>query len=154
MHRIILLLAAAVAPSLCLAGGEQSPIRPNPHLTPGVTLDVPIARLCKPGYATSVRHVSEATKRAVYREYGIAHPKREEYEIDHLVSLELGGSNDAKNLWPESYLTQPWNAHRKDALEDRLHALTCRGQITLAAAQAAIRTDWVSAYRKYVGTAP
>ncbi len=23
------------------------------------------------------------------------------HEVDHLVSLELGGSNDIRNLWPE-----------------------------------------------------
>lgn len=42
--------------------------------------------------------------------------------FDHLDSLDLGGSNDPKNLWSESYYTEQFNAHVKDKLEDRLAA--------------------------------
>jgi hypothetical protein len=103
-----------------------------------------------PAYAKSVRHVSGKVKAQVYREYGIAHHAAGEYEVDHLISLELGGSNDIKNLWPESYRTEPWNAHVKDKLEDRLHALVCAGRLSLPEAQKAIATDWIAAYRRYV----
>jgi hypothetical protein len=61
-----------------------------------------------------------------------------------------GGSNDIRNLWPESYRTEPWNAHVKDKLEDRLHELVCAGQIRLSEAQRAIATDWIAAYRRFV----
>jgi hypothetical protein len=44
-------------------------------------------------------------------------------------------------LWPESYWTEPWNAHLKDKLEDRLHELVCSGQIPLEQAQKEIATD-------------
>jgi hypothetical protein len=87
---------------------------------------------------------------AVYREYGIVHHASGEYEIDHLISLELDGSNDIKNLWPESYRTEPWNAHVKDKLEDRLHELVCAGRLTLPEGQKAIATDWITAYRRFV----
>jgi hypothetical protein len=40
--------------------------------------------------------------------------------VDHLIPLELGGSNDIANLWPQSYVTV-WNAHMKDRLENRLN---------------------------------
>jgi hypothetical protein len=43
-------------------------------------------------------HVSGHVKAQVHREYGIASHQSGEYEIDHLISLELGGSNDIKNL--------------------------------------------------------
>ena len=35
-------------------------------------------------------------------------------EIDHLISRELGGADDVKDLWPEAYGTTPWNAYLKD----------------------------------------
>jgi hypothetical protein len=38
-------------------------------------------------------------------------------EMDHLIPLSLGGSNRQKNLWPQSEITEPWNAHVKDKLE-------------------------------------
>ena len=65
------------------------------------------------------RSVNEATKQKVYAEYRIRTHRPGEYEVDHLISLGPGGSNDIKNLWPESYVTRPWNAHVKDQLETR-----------------------------------
>lgn len=124
---------------------------PDRALTPGATVRVSVAVLCKTGYPATVRNVPASEKRAVYAAYGIAHPKRGQYEVDHLISLELGGSNDASNLWPQSYLTKPWNAHVKDKLENRLHALVCAGQLPLTEAQRAIATDWVAEYRKVFG---
>lgn len=71
------------------------------------------------------------------------------YEEDHLISLQLGGSpTDPKNLWPEPYAGN--NAHRKDVIETKLKTLICSGKITLADAQKAISTNWVTAYNKYV----
>lgn len=114
-------------------------------------MNVTAADVCHPGYARSVRHVSGKVKYRVYAEYGITDRRPGEYEIDHLISLELGGSNDIQNLWPQSFDTQPWNAHVKDRLEDRLHAMVCRGEIGLKEAQRTIATDWIAAYKKYVG---
>lgn len=65
------------------------------------------------------------------------------------ISLELGGSNDITNLWPEPY-DWPWNAHMKHALENKLHQMVCAGQITMQEAQQTA-TDWISAYQRYVG---
>jgi hypothetical protein len=104
-----------------------------------------------PGYAKSVRHVSGKVKAQVYAEYGIVSHRSGEYEVDHLISLELGGSNDIKNLWPESYQSEPWNAHVKDKLEDRLHSLVCAGRMSLEEAQRAIARDWIAAYLQWIG---
>ncbi len=54
---------------------------------------------------------------------------------------------------PESYRTV-WNAHVKDRLEDRLHALVVSGKLDLQTAQREIATDWIAAYKKYIGPSP
>ena len=72
--------------------------------------------------------------------------------MDHLISLELGGSNSIRNLWPESRRTQPWNAWVKDALENKLHRMVCTGQLDLKVAQHDIATNWIAAYKKYFHT--
>jgi hypothetical protein len=68
--------------------------------------------------------------------------------------LELGGSNSITNLWPESHRTSPWNAQVKDRLEDKLHKLACSGQVDIKTAQQAIASNWIEAYKKYVGPNP
>src|SRR5262249_31667040 len=70
-------------------------------------------------------------------------------EVDHLIPLELGGSNAIKNLWPEPADPTP-GFHQKDALENKLHALVCAGSLDLATAQQAIAANWYSAYVQYV----
>ncbi len=126
-------------------------ILPDRNLTPGDTLDVTKDDICVPGYTKKVRNVPKAVKDQVYASYGITHRTPGEYEVDHLISLELGGSNSIKNLWPESYKTTPWNAHVKDKLENRLHADVCSGKIELKTAQQQIATDWVAAYKRVFG---
>ena len=122
---------------------------PNPDLTPGVTLNVTKEDICTPGYSKSVRNVPQSEKRQVYEEYSIK-PNEPPCpcEVDHLISLELGGSNDIKNLWSESYAGK-WNAHMKDRLENWLHKQVCEGRMSLQEAQDAIRNDWIKAYKKY-----
>jgi hypothetical protein len=101
--------------------------------------------VCRPGYARSVRHVSSRTKNDVYAAYGMTrHFDGHDGELDHLVSLELGGSNSRANLFPEAAAPAP-GAHQKDRLENRLHDEVCSGQITLRAAERTIAGDWVAA---------
>jgi len=129
---------------------DYSAYLPNPSLTPGDALDVTTADICVSGYSSKVRDVPESVKNQAYNEYGIyAHAPRQ-YEVDHLISLELGGSNSIKNLWPQSY-TGDWNAHIKDKLENHLHSLVCDGSLDLKTAQTEIATNWISAYIKYFG---
>ena len=127
---------------------------PNAKLTPGDVLTTNVARICTSGYSKTVRDVPESLKNAVYREYGIQHHAPYSYEVDHLVSLELGGSNSIRNLWPESYTSEPLNAHVKDRLENKLHELVCNGDLDLATAQHAEAADWVQAYARYMGPLP
>ena len=131
----------------------DAPLLPDPKMTPGATLPV-TARRHLPSLATPRRSATFPldVKQQVYAEYGITSHKPGDYEVDHLISLELGGSNSIKNLWPQSYLTQPWNAHVKDALENELHDEVCSGRLDLATAQHDIATDWIAAYKKYFHT--
>lgn len=126
----------------------------NPSLTPGDVLTTDRNQICTPGYTKTVRNVPSSLKQEVYREYGIATHKPGDYEVDHLISLELGGSNSVRNLWPESYVSKPLNAHVKDDIENKLHEMICNAQIGVSQAQQAIAQDWTVAYTKYIGPLP
>jgi hypothetical protein len=108
--------------------------------------------ICAPGYSSRVRNVPESEKAAIYAEYGIprTHYGRD-YEIDHIVSLELGGSNDPANLYPEAASGPSPGYHTKDRLENTLHRLVCSGRMRLREVQQAIARDWVALYRKVYG---
>jgi hypothetical protein len=151
MRTTAFLLTLLLATASLLA---EPPIRPDPKLTPGDALEVTREDICTPGYSKKVRNVPKEVKRQVYAEYGITSHAPGEFEVDHLISLELGGSNSIRNLWPQSYRTQPWNAHVKDRVENKLHQMVCKGEIDLKTAQWEIAADWIAAYKKYVGPEP
>ena len=130
------------------------PFVPDSAKTPGVALDVTAADICVPGYTRKVRNVPSAVKRQVYALYGVRTHAPGEYEVDHLISLELGGSNSIRDLWPQSFRTHPWNAYVKDALENELHRRVCTGTMDLQMAQQVIAHDWISGYRRYVRPTP
>jgi hypothetical protein len=111
--------------------------------------------ICTAGFRTgSIRSVSQDRKFAVERAYEMAaRLYGSTIEIDHIIPLELGGSNATSNLFPESG-TATASYHVKDRLENRLHDMVCAGQIALRAAQTSIATDWRSLYRRIFGTAP
>ncbi len=119
---------------------------PARSVTPG-TGGLSVAAICpNVSAALEERRPSTAVKDEVYDEYGIAAGQRYRYRIDHLVPLELDGSNSIRNLWPQLIGA----SRAKDRLEDTLHSMVCAGKITLATAQNAIRTNWVRAYHRYV----
>jgi hypothetical protein len=99
-------------------------------------------------------------KKAVFGNYGlsgnddpscVADNSGRHCEIDHLISRELGGADDIKNLWPQPYGTSPWNAVLKDRVENRLHKEVCAKTISLSKARREIKTDWRVPYRQYFG---
>jgi hypothetical protein len=116
---------------------------PDSGCTPGFTLPVTAAQVCVSGYSKSVRNVTTKTKNAVFAEYGITSHPTGAYEVDHLISLELGGSNDIKNLFPEAASPTP-GFHEKDKVENYLHSQVCLGKISLKTAQHEIATNWLS----------
>lgn len=115
-------------------------LHPRADLTPGATFaDVTKEQVCVVGYSASVRAVSDETRDRVFAEYGLTGANRGDFEVDHLISLELGGSNDIKNLWPEPLHDQGGNgAVDKDSIENQLHDLVCSGEVSLSDAQTAI----------------
>jgi hypothetical protein len=147
---LILLLICSFALAVLAQG---SGMLPDNTKTPGATLAVTKKDTCVPGYTKTVRNVPISLKREVFAEYGIPWEKHTDYEVDHLISLVLGGSNAKINLWPQSYKTV-WNARVKDRLETKMGRMVCKNQITLKQAQEEISTDWVAAYKKYIGPSP
>ena len=115
---------------------------PNPTLTPGAVFTTDASTICAPGYASSVRDVSTATKEQVYAEHGVSYPQPlGAYEVDHFIPLEIGGSNDLKNLWLEAALPTP-GFHQKDQFENFEHEQVCDGTISVPEAQRRMASDW------------
>jgi hypothetical protein len=136
------------------SGPSSSATLPDSTLTPGDVFPVGAGDICVSGYSSHVRKVSTSTKNAVYAEYHVLSHTTGQYEVDHLIPLELGGSNDIKNLWPEPAEPRP-GFHEKDTLENKLHAMVCASSLDLGTAQHAIATNWWAAYVQYeLGSAP
>lgn len=116
--------------------------------TPGAVLTTDTSVICVPGYTQTVRNVTTATKKKVFREYGIPWSLHSNYEVDHLISLELGGSNDISNLWPESYEIKN-GSRTKDVFENYLHREMCAGRLSLPIAQREISGNWLVYYQQW-----
>jgi hypothetical protein len=128
----------------CVAHGGL----PDSACTPGAIFpNATMQQICTPGYASSVRNVPFSEAEQVYAEYGIYHHYAGQYEDDHLVPLELGGSNDIANLWPEAAAPTP-GFHQKDEVENYLHDQMCSGAISLKDAQTQIATNWLAVYNR------
>jgi len=125
---------------------------PRTNLTPGAVRPVLIDQICRDDSRNAPAMVPVSLQRKVFEEYGIRDAEPSAYEVDYLITPELGGSDDIQNLWPEPYSKTVWNAHVKDALEEHLHELVCSGQLDLQTAQQDISRDWIAAYKKYFHT--
>lgn len=135
-------------------------ILPDHNRTPGATNpDVTQATIsttiCQSGWTATIRPTSSLTTALKKKQLASGYAyngdtSTADYEEDHLISLELGGSPDAEaNLWPEPYATST-GARTKDKIETRLKTLICNGSVSLVEAQQDISTDWYAAYLKYV----
>ncbi|MES1254535.1 MAG: zf-HC2 domain-containing protein [Acidobacteriota bacterium] len=131
-----------------LVGSVESAALPIRSLTPGAARAVGLDELC--AARTPVRPpVPAVVRTAVLRDYRMEDVPSDEYELDYLITPELGGTPDRRNLWPERYGSRVWNAGVKDRLEELLPQLVCQGAIDLATAQQDIAKDWIAAYKKY-----
>jgi hypothetical protein len=142
---------AVFPPQTANSGCQYQGSEPDPSCTPGAVFNVTAAQVCVSGYSRSVRDVTEGERRSVYAEYGLSYPQPDgAYEVDHLVPLELGGSNDIANLWPQPAQPVP-GFHQKDGLENYLHDQVCAGAMALADVQTAIASDWLGAWNGMQG---
>jgi hypothetical protein len=118
-----------------------------------VTQDNIKQTICVSGYTSTVRPSSSITNKIKVERmqaYGFT-DSMGNYELDHLISLELGGSPDSvQNLWPESY-NIPCNARAKDKVENLLHSEICKGSISLEEAQHEIVNNWEEVYTAHYG---
>ncbi|MBI1355845.1 MAG: hypothetical protein GC160_16010 [Acidobacteria bacterium] len=131
------------------AGAVAARYAPDPRLTPGLATSASARELCASPVPDEALPVARPVAVGVFRAYGVADPEPRAYELDYLIPPELGGAGDARNLWPQPYGAEPWSAHAKDALEDRLRHLVCQGELPLAVAQRDLARDWTAAYRRY-----
>ncbi len=145
------LLAPRTKASGCRLGAN-----PDRACSPGAHYSKLTKRvICAPAFRTAdVRNVPQSEKFAVEREYGLeARLYGRSLEIDHIVSLELGGSNDISNLFPERANARP-GYRAKDKLENAVAVMVCSGAISLRAAQNGIAANWQRLYRRVFGAAP
>jgi hypothetical protein len=132
-------------------------VLPDPILTPGaIYSDVTLNDIKQHGFSATVRDVPESVKHQVLRAYGVdpATVKPHEFEIDHVVELACGGSNDPHNLWPQYFHLnvggRDMGAIEKDKVEKKALAGVRDGSLDLAATQKQLAADWTVLYRKLV----
>jgi len=128
---------------------------PDPACTPGAinpTLTADVLR--NPEFRTGcVRNnaTTEQQKNQTYGWYSIPHPSHntgasQTCELDHLISLELGGADTLDNIWPQCGPADAQLRARyfkeKDAVENYLAKQVKTGATDLGAAQQGIATDW------------
>ncbi|MGA2828977.1 MAG: hypothetical protein ABSF03_23015 [Streptosporangiaceae bacterium] len=149
--------AFMVVPALASSAGpartacHSSSGLPDGHCTPGATWSRVTqgnirSTICKSGWTATIRpseSYTEALKRTQLGLYGdYAGNKLGNYEEDHLIPLELGGSpTSARNLWPEAHPS----SYTKDGVESTLNHAVCDGRVKLAPAQRAIARNWETA---------
>ena len=142
----ILEVTASQINSSCHINGNL----PDPACTPGatdpnVTQDNIYQTICVKGYTSTVRPPVSYTNQLKIKQindYGFTDKNLSDYEEDHLISLELGGSpTDPKNLWPEP----GHSPNPKDKIENLCHEKVCSGQISLIDAQKQIAANWPAA---------
>jgi hypothetical protein len=123
---------------------------PDPACTPGAVYPgATTSVICHTGYSATVRNVPESVKETVYAAYGITSHQRGQYEMDHLVPLEGGGSNSVANLFPEAASPTP-GFHQKDQLENAMRADACNNG-GLRSLQREMARDWLKLYDRLVG---
>jgi hypothetical protein len=128
---------------------------PDPKCTPGAINPTITAEVLRdPAFRTAcVRQqvTAEHEKAQTYNWYSIPHPVNngrgsQSCELDHLVSLELGGADTLDNIWPQCGPPGMPLAQRyfkqKDIVENFLSWRVKRGEMDLTQAQKGIASNW------------
>jgi hypothetical protein len=162
-YAIAFLLAAALGLPLAPGGRGSDPsgqdggaprifLLPRADLTPGAVRPVTIAEVCDSNRRVPIRPIPASVHERVFRDYGADYRRAAEYELDHLITPELGGTQDPSNLWPQPFGATAWNAYVKDELEQLFLQRVCEGRMPFAAAQHEMATDWIAAYKRHFHT--
>jgi hypothetical protein len=128
---------------------------PDPNCSPGAINPTLTLKVLKTkGFTTKcVREqaTSKKQKEATYKWYGIPKPKNnsgktQTCELDHIISLQLGGADTLENLWPQCGPSGVALSKRhfklKDDVENYLARQIKAGNINLEDAQKGIAEDW------------
>lgn len=123
---------------------------PDPNCTPG-SIDTNVNQsniettVCALGYTSTIRPSQSYTypiKIQSITDYGYFDTNTADYELDHLIPLELSGSEkNINNLWAEPCFGN-FNCHMKDKVENYLNEQVCSNKMTLANAQESISKNW------------
>jgi hypothetical protein len=140
---------------------------PDPKCTPGavnptLTLDVLQNEKFR---TTCVRDVASSAqkKTATYLWYNYRHPANntgatQTCELDHLISLEIGGADTLDNIWPQCGPNKVVLRNRyfkqKDIVENYLAAQIKAGKMNLAEVQKGIAEDWTQYLDKASSACP
>jgi len=118
----------------------------NPQVTTAVLQDREFSTKCERDQATDKR-----AKEQTYAYYGIKRPshntgRNQVCELDHLVSLELGGADTLDNIWPQcgpsGVALKLRYFKQKDKVENYLASQVKTGNMSLEEAQKGIAADW------------
>jgi hypothetical protein len=128
---------------------------PDPDCSPGaINPTLTLAVLKTKGFTTRcVRDQASSPheKQQTYVWYKIKKPannsgQTQTCELDHIISLELGGADTVDNLWPQCGPTKAALNRRffkqKDAVENFLAREVKAGRMDLSKAQRGIAEDW------------
>lgn len=139
----------------CKTGTSNGFPLPDPTCTPGAINPTVTAQVLQdPDFRTEcIRNdaTTESQKSETYKWYDLPHPEHntgvmQTCELDHLISLELGGSDQLENIWPQcgpsGVVLDERYFKRKDTVENYLAKQVKDGLMDLGEAQKGIATDW------------
>ena len=127
--------------ALAAYASAQDALLPNPKLTPGR-----VAKRDKDRGGVTLK-----MEQKVFARYRLPWTRRNEFKIDHLIPVELGGADTIDNLWPQSLRTKPYGADRKELLTEVLLTRIRASQMTVAQAQEQISRDWIDTFIDHLG---
>ena len=120
---------------------------PNNYKTPGATVKASNAQICSADFASKAKPIAGWQQNEALERYGVR-PEGFSGDLDHLIPVSLGGSNDPDNLWP-FHAQGEFTLDAKNALAAKLRDMVCAGKVSLKEAQDAFKKDWTKAYKQY-----
>jgi len=121
---------------------------PDRIKTPGAVSRLVTVREVKQSFFSMARRRPMATrKHGVFISYGIDPVLWQDYVLDHLVPLSLGGTNSHWNLWPMP-LRGTWPGALKGQVERALLERVRNCALPLIVAQRLLCTNWAAVYSR------